>query len=176
MKIGFRCEYKTLYARPEGMSAPVRRSPVKARSRIPFDSGNRVQKKTFPESNTAFQERSYKKWLTKVPTKNISDIINLYPAYYIYSSKQQISYSPYEFCMIFIQQFCPLINNDYKLSNILTRHHKKRQIRGSAFSHLVKLHTTFYCEITLSIVSVLIIEPSLTFFTLTMIRVNIRPL
>ena len=62
MKIGFRCEYKSLYDSPEGMSAPVRRSPVKARSRIPFDSGNRVQKKTFPESNTAFQERSYEKF------------------------------------------------------------------------------------------------------------------
>lgn len=59
--------------------------------------------------------------------KYIGYIINLYPAYYIYSSKQQISYSPYEFCMIFIQQFCPLINNDYKLLKILTRHHKKRR-------------------------------------------------
>ena len=28
MKIGFRCEYKTLYDRLEDMSAPVRRSPV----------------------------------------------------------------------------------------------------------------------------------------------------
>lgn len=56
MKIGFRCEYKTLYDRLEDMSAPVRRSPVKAHSRIPFDSGNRVQKRPFPKAIPHFKK------------------------------------------------------------------------------------------------------------------------
>ena len=56
MKIGFRCEYKTLYDRLEDMSAPVRRSPVKARSRRPIDSGNRVQKRPFPKAIPHFKK------------------------------------------------------------------------------------------------------------------------